>query len=58
MSIFLGSSRWLILTAVEVSMQSTNASEVMYLESEYAYSFHIWPNGSCIAGMVAWLKAK
>ena len=28
------------LTAVMVSMQSTNGSEVRYLESEKAYSFH------------------
>ena len=27
-------------TAVMVSMQSTKGSEVMYLESEYEYSFH------------------
>lgn len=27
-------------TAVTVSMQSTNGSEVKYLESESAYSFH------------------
>lgn len=58
MSIMPGITWQLTLTAVEVSIQSTKASEVMYLESENAYSFHIWPNGSCIAGIVAWLNAK
>ncbi len=40
-------------TAVTVSMHSTNGSDVMYLESENEYSFHNWPNRSCLPGMVA-----
>ena len=45
-------------TAVTVSMHKTNGSEVRYLESEKEYSFHSWPNRSCLPGMFAWLKAK
>ena len=40
-------------TAVIVSMHNTNGSEFMYLESENAYSFHSWPNRSCLPGMLA-----
>ena len=39
------------LTAVTVSMQSTKGSEVIYLESEYEYSFQSWPNRSCFSGI-------
>ena len=41
------------LTAVTVSIHNTNGSEVRYLESESEYSFHICPNRSCMAGMLA-----
>jgi hypothetical protein len=34
-------------TAVTVSMQRTKGSEVRYLESESAYSFHNCPKRSC-----------
>ena len=46
------------LTAVMVSMQSTNGSEVRYLESEKAYSFHSWPNRSCFGPIDLWLTEK
>jgi hypothetical protein len=39
-------------TAVTVSMQSTKASCVRYLESLKLYSFHSWPNKSCMLPMV------
>lgn len=36
-----------LLTTVIVSIQSMNASDVMYLESDRAYSFHSCANKSC-----------
>lgn len=45
-------------TAVTVSMQRTNDSDVKYLESENEYSFHNCPKRSCLPGILAWLKAK
>ena len=40
------------LTAVTVSIQRTNGSDVMYRESENAYSFHNCPKTSCLPGML------
>jgi hypothetical protein len=45
-------------TAVTVSMHSTNASEVRYLESDMAYSFHNSPKRSCLDAMRIWLREK
>lgn len=39
-------------------MQSTNGSEVRYLESEKAYSFQSCPNRSCAGPIRVWLNAK
>jgi len=50
--------RVMSLTAVSVSMQRMNGSEVRYLESESAYSFHNCENRACDFGMVAWLITK
>jgi hypothetical protein len=38
-------------TAVTVSIHRTNGSEVRYLESELAYSFHICPKMSVAGAM-------
>ncbi len=46
------------LTAVTVSMQSTNGSEVKYRESESEYSFHNCPKRSCAPPMRVWLIEK
>jgi hypothetical protein len=43
---------------VTVSIHRTKGSEMRYLESEYAYSFHIWPNRSVAGAMRAWFKEK
>ena len=43
------------LTAVMVSIHRTNGSEVRYLESELAYSFHICPKMSVAGAMRVWL---
>ena len=45
-------------TAVAVSMHNTKGSEVRYLESERAYSFHNWPKNSCEDAMRVWFKEK
>ena len=39
-------------------MQTTNASEVKYRESDREYSFHNWPNNSCEPARVLWLSTK
>lgn len=41
-----------------VSIQTTNGSEVRYLESESAYSFHSCPNRSCAGAMALWFTEK
>jgi len=46
------------LTAVTVSMQSTNGSLVRYLESENAYSFQSCPKRSCAGPIWKWLREK
>lgn len=45
-------------TAVMVSMHSTNGSEVKYLESDSAYSFHSCPKRSCFGPIRVWLTEK
>jgi hypothetical protein len=45
-------------TAVTVSMQRTKGSEVKYLESESAYSFHNCPKRSCAGPIWKWLREK
>lgn len=42
---------FLIHTAVTVSMHKVNGSQVRYLESDFAYSFHSCPNRSCAPAM-------
>jgi hypothetical protein len=49
---------WEKLTAVTVSMQSTNGSEVRYRESEKAYSFHSCPNRSWAGPIRVWFREK
>ena len=36
------------LTTVQVSIQRTSGSDIMYRESDKAYSFHNWPKTSCM----------
>ena len=45
-------------TAVMDSIQSMKGSDVMYRESERAYSFHSWAKRPCDLGIEAWLKTK
>jgi hypothetical protein len=45
-------------TAVTVSMQRTKGSEVKYLESESAYSFHSCPKRSCAGPIWKWFREK
>jgi hypothetical protein len=46
------------LTAVMLSMQSTNASRVKYRLSLKLYSFHSCPNRSCLPPMRSKFHAK
>lgn len=45
-------------TTVQVSMQSTRGSEVMYRESDSAYSFHSWPKNDWTPAMRWWCRTK